>query len=162
MGDPKRSRKKWKRHKHPWRREQLVEDLRILGEYGLRNKRELWIAKTFLDKIRRQAKSFLGLSETQYKIHANQLFKKLYKLGIVSENATIDDILDLDVRAVLERRLQTILYKKGLARSIYEARRLIAYGHVMIGDHKVTVPGYIVTRDEENMIKVLLPMPQEV
>ncbi|RLG74344.1 MAG: 30S ribosomal protein S4, partial [Thermoprotei archaeon] len=57
MGDPRKPRKKWIRPGHPWIRERLIEEMEIVGKYGLRNKRELWIAQTMLRKIRERAKA---------------------------------------------------------------------------------------------------------
>ncbi|RLI15442.1 30S ribosomal protein S4, partial [Candidatus Bathyarchaeota archaeon] len=61
MGDPKKPRKKWEGPTHPWRKDVLLQELGLIGKYGLRNKRELWRAKTFLRKIRNQAREIMGL-----------------------------------------------------------------------------------------------------
>ncbi|RLE54639.1 MAG: 30S ribosomal protein S4 [Thermoprotei archaeon] len=153
MGDPKRPRKKWRGPRHPWRKDVLIEELRLVGEYGLRNKRELWIAKEFLRRIRARARQLLALPPEEREKGERELVRRLYKLGLLpSENATIDDILSLTVRDVLERRLQTIVYRKGLARSIHEARQLIVHDHIAIGGRRVNCPGHLVTRDEEPLI----------
>ncbi|MCQ4335807.1 MAG: 30S ribosomal protein S4, partial [Sulfolobales archaeon] len=49
-------------------------------------------------------------------------------------------------------RLQTIVFKKGLARTIHQARQLIVHGHIAIGGRRVTSPGYIVKKSEEDLI----------
>ncbi|MCS7364812.1 MAG: 30S ribosomal protein S4 [archaeon GB-1867-035] len=152
MGDPKRSRKKWKGPRHPWRREVLEEELHLMGQYGLRNKRELWIAKTMIAKFRQQARLMLALPPEELSVRQRQLINKLTKLGLLPENATLDDVLGLRVEDLLERRLQTIVYRRELARSIYEARQLIVHGHIAIKGRRVTSPGYVVRRDEENLI----------
>lgn len=154
MGDPKKPRKKWKGPRHPWRKEVLLAELELMGEYGLRNKRELWRAKTLLGRIRAQARALLALPEHEKVIRLKILISKLYKMGLTSESATIDDILGLTVRDILERRLQTLVYRKGLASSIYHARQLIVHRHIMIGDQIVSRPGYLVRRDEEDLITV--------
>lgn len=153
MGDPKKSRKKWQRPGHPWRKDVLEEEMRLVGEYGLRNKRELWIARSFLREVRAKARKLLALPEEQ-RIHLEKpLVARLYKLGLLpSEDATLEDILSLTVRHVLERRLQTIVYRKGLASSIHHARQLITHGHIAIGGRRVRSPGYLVPREEENLI----------
>ena len=69
-----------------------------------------------------------------------------------NENATLDEILGLGVESILERRLQTIVYRKGLAKTIHQARQLIAHGHIAISGQKVRSPGYLVHRDEEDLI----------
>ena len=61
-------------------------------------------------------------------------------------------MLGLTVRDVLERRLQTLVYKKGLALSIYHARQLIVHGHIAINGRRVRSPGYLVSREEEDKI----------
>jgi small subunit ribosomal protein S4 len=80
----------------------------------------------------------------------------LAKYGLVSENATADDVLRLTVRDILERRLQTVVYRLGLAKTIYHARQLIVHRHIAIGDQIVNVPGYLVKKEEEGKIRLLL------
>ncbi|MCY0859056.1 MAG: 30S ribosomal protein S4 [Sulfolobaceae archaeon] len=153
MGDPKRSRKKWSGPSHPWMKEQLQVEQQLLGEYGLRNKREIWLAQTIIREFRHLARSLLALPPAERAARERQLMRRLYKMGLVkSENATVDDVLSLTTRDLLERRLQTIVFKKGLARTIYQARQLIVHGHIAIGGRRVTSPGYIVSRDEEDLI----------
>ncbi len=153
MGDPKKQRKKWKGPRHPWRREVLEEEMRLMGEYGLRNKRELWKAKTIVSNFRKRARSLLALEPDERKEKERVLLNKLYKLGLLPKEATLDDVLDLTVRDYLERRLQTMVYRLGLAKTIHQARQFIVHGHIAIGDQRVTRPGYIVTRDEEDKIR---------
>lgn len=153
MGDPKKSRKKWERPGHPWIKERLKLELELIGKYGLRNKRELWIAQTMLRDIRSKAKELLSLPPEVRRVKERALVIRLYKAGILnSENAAIEDILGLDVEAILERRLQTIVFRKGLAKSIHHARQLIVHGHIAIGLRRIRSPGYLVSRDEENLI----------
>jgi len=153
MGDPKKPRKKWEPPGHPWVKERLMEEMRLIGIYGLRNKRELWIAKTMLRRIRARARALLSKPPELRVAEERALIARLYRLGLLSsEKATLDDVLSLTVDNILERRLQTIVYKKGLAKSIHEARQLIAHGHIAINGRRVTAPGYLVRREEEDMI----------
>lgn len=153
MGDPKKSRRKWEGPGHPWIRLNLDKEQKLIGEYGLRNKRELWLAETIIRNFRHQARSLLALPPAERSTREKQLLQKLYRFGIIEkENATLDDILGLTEESYLERRLQTIVFKKGLARSIYQARQLITHGHIAIGGKRVTSPGYIVTKEEEDLI----------
>ena len=64
-------------------------------------------------------------------------------------------MLGLNVRNVLDRRLQTLLVKKGLALSAKQARQFIVHGHVGVNGQKITVPGYLVNLDDENKINFL-------
>jgi len=68
------------------------------------------------------------------------------------EGASLDDVLALDVEAVLSRRLQTMAYVKGLAFNPRQARQFIVHGHLAVGTRTVRVPGYLVTRSEEESI----------
>lgn len=155
MGDPKKPRKKWERPGHPWIKERLLEEMELLGKYGLRNKRELWKAQTLLRRIREKAKALLSLAPEVRAAREAELIRKLYHMGLLeSESATIDEILGLTTEHVLERRLQTIVYRKGFARTIHEARQLIVHGHIAIAGRRVTSPGYLVTREEEDLIDI--------
>jgi len=152
MGDPKKPRKKWIGPKHPWRKEVLEEEMILMGKYGLRNKRELWIAKTIAREFRHRARALLALPEEERKVQEKALLSKLYHLGVLPEGATLDDVLGLTAEHILKRRLQTIVYEKGLARTIYQARQFIVHGHIAISGRRVTSPGYLVSKEEEGFI----------
>ncbi|MEN2974482.1 MAG: 30S ribosomal protein S4 [Candidatus Caldarchaeales archaeon] len=158
MGDPKRPRKRYETPKHPWKSDRLSMELHLLGEYGLRNKRELWRAETVLRKIRAQARSLFVLTGEKRVQEESRLIQRLYKMGLIEENATADDVLKLTVRDILERRIQTIVFRLGYAKSIHQARQLITHGHVYIGDSQVSSPSYHVMRGEESKLKVLIPL----
>lgn len=152
MGDPKKPRKKWESPKHPWIKERLQREIELVGKYGLKNKREVWRAETLARKLRHQARALLALPEDERAQAGRALLDRLYKMGLVEKNATVDDILGLTASHILERRLQTIVYKKGLAKTIYQARQMIVHGHIAIAGRRVTSPGYLVSRDEEPLI----------
>jgi small subunit ribosomal protein S4 len=152
MGDPRKPRKRFETPRHPWRKEQLEEELHLLGEYGLRNKQELRRHETMLSKIRGIARALLGATEEQRVQIEQQYLKRLARMGILPESATVDNILDLGVKDLMERRLQTIVYRAGLAKSIHQARQFVNHGHISVGGDIVSVPSYIVKRDEESRI----------
>lgn len=149
MGDPRKSRKKWIGPNHPWRKEKLQQEIVLLGKYGLRNKKELWIANTIAREYRHRARRLLGLSEELRRKDEEFLLRRLVNMGYLPEGSTLDDVLSLTAEHILERRLQTIVYKKGLAKSIYQARQLIAHGHIVVNGRKVYSPGYLVSKEEE-------------
>ena len=149
MGDPKKQRRKYETPRFPWRTDTLQMELNLLGQYGLRNKRELWRHKTMLSKFRSIARSLLGMSVTQRKTLEKQLLSRLQRLGILSKKAVLDEVLDLSLEDILERRLQTLVFRKNLAKSIYQARQLITHGHITIEGKRVSSPSYLVLRDEE-------------
>jgi len=111
MGDPKRQRKSYETPRHPWRSDQLDVELRLIGEYGLRNNRELWRYKTMLSEVRGIARSLLGTSESERARIEREYLTKLSKIGVLSESASIDEVLDLDIRDLMERRLQTMVFR---------------------------------------------------
>jgi small subunit ribosomal protein S4 len=154
MGDPKKPRKKYSAPKHPWRSDQLSQELYLIGNYGLRNKRELWKARTELSNIRKQARTLLAEPpETRAKKEKEFLFS-LNRKGIIGSKMSLDDVLVLTVENILERRLQTSVWKKGIALSPYQSRQMITHGHIMIGGKVVTRPGYMIRSDEEKDIRL--------
>jgi small subunit ribosomal protein S4 len=159
MGDPKRTRKSYATPRHPWRRDQLEVELHLIGDFGLRNKRELWRYKTMLSEVRGIARSLLGSTEEERTRLEREYLSKLSRIGVLSESASIDDVLDLDIRDLLERRLQTIVFRRGLAKSLYQARQLVAHGHISVAGKIVSVPGYMVKRDEEGKLKFFAHSP---
>ena len=152
MGDPKKQRKKYETPRFRWRKDILQEELKLLGQYGLRNKHELWRHKTMLSKTRGIARSLIGKTPEERTKMENELLARLKKLGILDETAVLDNVLDLSIEDLLERRLQTIVFRKGLTRTIFQSRQLITHGHVNIGNRRVTVPSYIVSKEEEKEI----------
>jgi small subunit ribosomal protein S4 len=152
MGDPKKQRKKYATPRFPWRTDILQEELKLLGQYGLRNKHELWRNETMLSKFRGIARSLIGKPPEERRKMEEELLARLKKLGILNETAVLDDVLDLTIEGILERRLQTIVLRKGLAKTTHQARQLITHGHITIGDRRVSVPGYLVTKEEESRI----------
>ena len=152
MGDPKKQRKKYDTPRFRWRKDILEEELKLIGQYGLRNKHELWRHKTMLSKTRGIARSLVGKTPEERTKMENELLNRLKKLGILSETAVLDNVLDLSIEDLLERRLQTIVFRKGLARTIFQSRQLITHRHVSIGNRRVTVPSYIVSKEEEQEI----------
>ena len=152
MGDPKKQRKKYETPRFRWRKDILQEELKLIGQYGLRNKHELWRHKTTLSTARGIARSLIGKpAEERTKIE-NELLTRLKKQGILAETSALDNVLDLSIEDILERRLQTIVFRKGLTRTIFQARQLITHGHITIGNRRVTVPSYTVAKAEEDQV----------
>ena len=152
MGDPKKQRKKYETPRFRWRKDILQEELKLIGQYGLRNKHELWRHKTTLSTARGIARSLIGKpAEERTKIE-NELLARLKKQGILAETSALDNVLDLSIEDILERRLQTIVFRKGLTRTIFQARQLITHGHITIGNRRVTVPSYTVAKAEEDQV----------
>lgn len=156
MGDPKFPRRSFDTPSHPWQGERIKEEALLVKQYGLKSKKELWKAKTILRNLRKQSRDLqarLRTGEPQAKIETENLLRKCARIGLLPmEGTRLDDVLGLSDVALLERRLQTVVYNKGLASTVGQARQFIVHGHVCIDDQKVTIPGYIVTRDDEDKI----------
>ena len=152
MGDPKKQRRKYDTPRFPWRRDILNEELKLLGTYGLRNKHELWRHETSLSRLRGIARSLIGKTPEERVKMENELLVRLKKQGILQETAVLDNVLDLSIEDILERRLQTVVFRKNLSRTIHQARQLITHGHIFVGSRRVTVPGYIVSREDEKQL----------
>jgi len=152
MGDPKLPRRVWRKPKRPLNYELKMEELKILGTFGLRTKRELWKTNTELSRIRHQARSLLALRQEVREEKEPILMKSLARIGLVSSDATLDDVLNLNVDNLLSRRLQTIVSKKFEFKTPYQARQAVIHGHIMIGNRKIDIPSYTVTVGEEDGI----------
>ena len=152
MGDPRLQRRTYSRPTHPWKVERITQEAEVKKKYGLKNNKEIWKEKSSVGRFRQQARILLGSSGSQSEKEKNELIQKLNRLGIM-KSTNPEDVLKLTVDDLLERRLQTLVYRKGLTRTIKEARQHIVHGHIAIGDRVVNVPGYIIPISEEDKIK---------
>lgn len=163
MGDPKFSRRKYETPAHPWEGERIKAENVLLMKYGLKNKRELWRAQSLIRSFRAQSRNLQArtrIGDPQAKIETDQLLKRCARLALLpEEGATLNDVLVLDTEAILSRRLQTMVYRKGLAYTPKQARQLIVHGHAAIASRKITIPGYIVKRGEEDQIAYHVASP---
>jgi len=140
---------------HPYQGERIAEESDLISRYGLQNKEEFWRVQSELRSMRREARRLLG--EAQGDVEAAQaagseFVTRLRKLGILGDNDDISAVLSLDVTDLLERRLQTVVYREGLASSAQQARQFIVHGHVTVGDARVTRPSKKVETSEEDRI----------
>lgn len=152
MGDPIRLKKKYSTPQHPWESRRIGEEGIIRKEYGLKSKKEIWKAATALRRIKEQVRKLISLENEQAKKEEKQLIEKLVRLNLISKGAKIDDILGIDIKKLLDRRLQTQVFKKGLSKSVKQARQFIVHKHIMIGDKIVNKPSYLVDKDDEAKI----------
>ena len=158
MGKPKFSRKKYETPSHPWQEDRIKAENELIKKYGLKNKREIWKAKTVLRRYRGQARELMAKirgGDPQTKKESDQLLMHLNRMNILPPKSTLDDVLALDTESILSRRLQTLTYLKGLANTPFQARQLISHGHIGIGNKKVTIPSYMVNKDEEGDISYI-------
>ncbi|MCK4333080.1 MAG: 30S ribosomal protein S4 [Thermoplasmatales archaeon] len=155
MGSPKFPKKKYNTPFHPWKESRIESERGLIKKYGLKNHKEVWKAKTYLGRYRQQARELLAKIEgkdPQVKKESEQLLLHLTRMGIVPAGSSLDDVLALETESVLSRRLQTLVFLKGFSTTTTQSRQLINHGHVAIGDRKVTIPSYMVSKDEETDI----------
>jgi len=146
MGDIKRKRKLFSRPKKLFDRARMDEENVLIKRYGLKNKREIWKAKTAVSKLRRRAKALIGkdIKEQQ------KFFDKLNKMGIAVTD--VSDVLALTEEDLFERRLQTMIVKKKLATTAKGARQLIVHKNVLVDGKVVNIPSFVVTTELEDKI----------
>ena len=150
MGDPKKQKKKYSRPKHPWKKERIEQETELAKQYGLRRKNEIWKMNSFLRNMLIRAKTIIGSSTKQSEIEKLQLLRKAHSLGLIEKNSKIEDVLNINVKNVMDRRLQTLLVKKSMAKTMEQARQFIVHGHINVGDKKITSPSYLVNIAEES------------
>ncbi len=152
MGDPKRFRKKYATPMHPWSRVAIEEERILRQEFGLKNKKEMYKINSFLKKYKDITKRLIADRTAQGEKERVQMMAKLQRLGLLPASAKLDGVLGLTVRDVIGRRLQTLIFQKGLAHSMKQARQFITHRHVMIGSREMTSPNYLVSLEEESAI----------
>jgi small subunit ribosomal protein S4 len=155
MGDPKKARKKYTKPSHPWQRMRIEKEREIRKIYGVRIKKEIWkmdsLRKNFTDRV----KALVAGTTEQHRKEREQIVQRLVKLGLVSPTSKFDDILGLTLEDIMGRRLQTLVWKKGLAKTAEQARQFITHGHITVAGKRVTSPSHIVTLAEESQIAFL-------
>jgi len=152
MGDPRRLKKKYETPGHPWQKARIESEAVVKKEFGLKNKKEMWKMETKLKHFASQAKRLISASGTQADKERKQLFERLERLGLLPAGSALDDILSLGVNNIMERRLQTVVQKKGLARSVKQARQFITHNHIIVDGKIVNAPSYLVKINEESTI----------
>ncbi|KAI1725657.1 s4 domain-containing protein [Ditylenchus destructor] len=141
--------------RRPFEKERLDQELKLIGEFGLRNKCEVWRVKLMLAKIRKRARDLLTLEDKDPKrlFEGNALLRRLVRIGVLAEDKMkLDYVLGLRVEDFLERRLQTQVFKLGLAKSIHHARVLIRQKHIRVRRQVVNIPSFEVRLDSQKHI----------
>ena len=148
--------------RRPFEKERLDNEMKLIGEFGLKNKREVWRTQLTLARIRKAARTLLTLDEkdTKRMFEGGALLRRLLRLGVLDEQKSqLDYVLALKPADFLERRLQTLVFKLGLAKSIHHARVLIRQRHIRVGKQIVNVPSFLVRTDSQKHIDFSLSSP---
>jgi small subunit ribosomal protein S9e len=159
---PLNASKSYATPRRPFEKERLDQELKLIGEFGLRNKREVWRVKYALTKIRTAARELLTLDEKDARrlFEGNALLRRLVRIGVLDESKMkLDYVLGLRLEDFLERRLQTQVFKLGLAKSIHHARVLIRQRHIRVRKQVVNIPSFIVRLDSQKHIDFSLKSP---
>jgi len=148
--------------RRPFEKERLDQELKLVGEYGLKNKREVWRVAKALSKIRSAARDLLTRDEKDPTrlFEGAALLRRLHRYGYLDEHQNkLDYVLALKIQDFLERRLQTQVFKLGLAKSIHHARVLIKQRHIRVGKQLVDIPSFQVRVDSQRHIDFALTSP---
>ncbi len=160
MGDPKRIRKKYETPSHMWDSSRIQREHALRDKYGLANLRELWILASEIRRIRKNVREVLSGKASEEV--GKDIIARLSRYNMVKSDATLDNLLVLDVETLLERRLQTVVLRKGLARSMRQARQLVSHGLISVNGRRITSPGHLVLASEEQRISYYKPIKLEV
>lgn len=156
MGDQKFQHKKYSTPRHPWEAVRIAEEREFVQRYGLKNKRELWKSLAILDSFRTQARQLEGkirYQEENAMLQFKNMIQRLNRLSILQEGATLDDVLSLKIENILDRRLQTVVFRKKLALTMKQARQFITHGQISVDGRRTTLPGLLVTGSMEPTVE---------
>jgi len=155
----RRIRKNYKTPIKGWDKERIERERETVKTYGLKKKREIWRSETVSRKFRRLARELAAKTDKEKE---KALVDKLVRYGLLSEGNTLDDVLSLTTEKFLERRLQTILVRKGICTTPKQARQVIVHGHITINGKRIVYPSYLVQRAEEDKIQATIPIKKAV
>lgn len=153
MGDPKKQRKKYSKPLKMWNTDRIKRESTLVKDYGLKNKKEIWKLNHILKNYQIQAKRLLASDGKQEAIEEKQLMSKLSSFGLVNPSDDLNAILGLSVKDFLNRRLQSVVFNKKMARSLKQARQMVTHEHISVSGNKITIPSYLVSIEEENFIE---------
>lgn len=154
----KKLKKQYETPNEGWDEDRINREIQLMEDYGLKNKREVYKAMSRLRDLRREARKLVASENEQER---RELIEKAHRLGLVREESQLEEILSLNVTDLLDRRLQTAVNRKGYSDTASEARQLVVHGHVYVDGQRVTVPGYLLTQEEEKEIELRMPEPEE-
>ena len=153
MGDPKKSKKKYSTPLHPWKKERIDKEREMVKQYGLKNKTEIYKSESKARKFASLAKNLIrDKRKKQAQIETKQLLDKLTKYGFIKQESKLENVLEITITNILNRRLQTLVFKKQLANTIKQARQFISHGHIIVNNKKITIPSYMISLEEESTI----------
>jgi small subunit ribosomal protein S4 len=154
----KKLKKQYETPTEAWSEERIEDEIELMEEYGLRNKKEVYNAEEEIRGLRRQARKAAASDDEDQEL---PLLEKAKSLGLIRENGDIGDVLSLKTEDILDRRLQTAVERKGYAETVLEARQLVTHGHIYVNAERVDVPGFLLTQEDERNIELRMPEPED-
>lgn len=95
--------------RHSFVKDRIDQEIKLCGEYGLKNKKEIWRVQLILAGIRKRARQLLTLEETSpiRIFEGSALLNRLFKFGLLNKETEngLDYVLGLNIQRILERRL---------------------------------------------------------
>ncbi|HLP79678.1 MAG TPA: 30S ribosomal protein S4 [Acidobacteriota bacterium] len=155
MGDPRKPKKRYANPRHPWQKARIEEELVLVKEFSLKNKREIYRHNSQVKRFVDNFKQLNHLTGAQAQLEKTQLLTRAKRIGLVATDKDITAILDMKIRDVLERRLQTLVYKKKLARTMKQARQFITHRHITVAGQVIDAPGFLVSVEDEHSISFI-------
>lgn len=160
MGQPKRIRKTYSVPRKRWDLARIEDEAKVVERFGLKNKQEMYRAQAQIRTFRKSARTIFSLEPSIASKRKDELMRKLSTLGLLSESATLDDVLGLKEVDIMNRRLQTVVFHKGFAKTVKQARQLIVHGKILIDGKRATSPSTLVPKDVEPKIISTMKLPE--
>jgi small subunit ribosomal protein S4 len=154
MGLAKKHRKKYVSHKKRWDKKTIEDEAVLMNDYALKNKKAIRKVEKRLSDYKKIAKSLNKNPETKESQEAKNFINKLKYKGFLDQSAeSLDEVLDIGIRNILDRRLANIVYKNRMARTPSQARQFIVHGHILVKENYVDSPSYLVSLEEEPQVQ---------
>merc|ERR1712080_9401 len=152
--------------RRPYDKDRFIAEMKLVGDYGLRNKKELWSAQFHCDSLKKKASQLLITNDKdEFIVRSRALLNFLNKIGIFkseinfssnsSLRSNLEEVLDLTVNDFLERRLQTRVVQLGLAKSVHHARKLITQRKILVNQAVVDKPSFILYNKSEAFVEAV-------
>jgi len=146
----RRQKKKYVKPFRPWDKTRIEKERKLMDEYGLRRKKELWRMESIIRNYRRMARYLAAHPDKEKE---EMLLTKLFNDGFLKKGADLDDILELNIIGILERRLQTMVMRKNISTTAKQARQFIVHGHIAVNERRIVWPNMLINRAMEDKIK---------
>lgn len=159
MGLASKHRKRYVSHKKRWDKKTITQEAVMMSDYALKNKKEIRRAELLISKYKKIAKELnKGVGSEGEEI--KNFIESMKAKGFLDTHATtIDEVLDITIREIFERRLSNIVYKNKLAKTPSQARQFVVHRHVMVDGKVINSPSYLVTLAEEPTVQFVEKSP---